>query len=147
MTHCCVPDALLAFGGQASQPASQHVLPCRMGRKCVRINTFSYQNQYNSGWRSFWDFCSPGGSDPSCSTHLPTRQRAAKPANWPISMCPPLGWAGKVLESDRFRTEIITFPVGDLLGISASFFFPPSRHVLGPLKHVYITVLVPSVYI
>ena len=37
----------------ASQPASQraihHVLPCRMGRKCVRIGTFSYQNQYNSG--------------------------------------------------------------------------------------------------
>ena len=48
MTHCGVPDALLAFGGPPSQPASQHVLPCRMGRKCVRIGTFSFQNQYNS---------------------------------------------------------------------------------------------------
>ena len=56
MTHFGAP-ANQPASQQASQPANQHVPPCRMGRKSARINAFSHQNQYSSGWRSSGDFC------------------------------------------------------------------------------------------
>ena len=63
-------------GHPTKQPASQHVLPCRMGRKSVRIGTFSYQNRYHLGQRSFPDFApqnSKGWPGTSGSTDSETR--------------------------------------------------------------------------
>ena len=63
-------------GHPTKQPASQHVPPCRMGRKSVRIGTFSYQNRYHLGQRSFPDFApqnSKGWPGTSGSTDSETR--------------------------------------------------------------------------
>ena len=48
----------------------------------------------------------------------PTTQLATQPSSRPASMCPPVGWAGKVSESVRFRTKINTIWVSDHFRIS-----------------------------
>ena len=54
----------------------------------------------------------PAPRQPSCPG------QPSQPASQPASMCPPVGWAGKVSESVRFRTKINTIWVSDHFRIS-----------------------------
>ena len=60
------------------------------------------------------------------------QQATGQPASQPASLCVPVGWAGNVSESKRFRTKSNTILVDDHLGISAGWvagwlvsIFPP----------------------
>ena len=58
----------------------------------------------------------------------PANQPANQPASRPSRMCSPVGWAGNVSESVRFRIKINTILAGNYFGISPV----PSLPNLGP---------------
>ena len=67
------------------------------------------------------------------------QQATGQPASQPASLCVPVGWAGNVSESIRFRTKSNTILVDDHFGISAGWLagwlvspFPPSSSLIPP---------------
>ena len=66
----------------------------------------------------------------------PTSQPATQPASRPASMSPPVGWAGKVTKSVRFRTKINTSLADDHFRISPKPNQPSSQPSSQPAKTI-----------
>ena len=74
-------------------------VPCWHFRHRLSAEGYAFLTHFRAKGTRFW--CILVASQP-------TSQPATQPASRPASMSPPVGWAGKVTQSVRFRTKINT---------------------------------------